>query len=886
MAVSGCIIEPKTIVSLKNKALETLDPTDNGNSETDNGNGNGNGNGAIVSSLLSVDNNKFCITQADGNRLCWGEDILYAQKETFSAATSVLKNKTIKKISVSTNHSCAIGSDDKIYCWGEGEKGQLGQGLLENSSIPVAVNTTGALNGKVMVDVYVHGENTCAVDDNSFVYCWGDGKYGQLGDGGAIDVNRTSAVPVLIDMTLIAGKTIKQFVNEGSAACILASDNNAYCWGVNFVGNLGNGTTTHSTFPVQVLMPGALTIKQLGDSGGGASCALASDDNVYCWGYGGYRLSDMSNRSTPQIEVGALTETIKSFYMGKNNVCVITASDAGYCWGRGASGAIGNNNISNQDAALVTPVGSLAAGFKSFSIGDENICAIALDESLYCWGKGTNGQLGNGANVDSRIPVLVDSTGVLNSKIITKLQIERERVCALATDNEIYCWGLGAAGTIGDGVNNSSNVPVILNKTDSLVGKTFKSLTGSSDDSTCAIASNDKVYCWGEGIYSVLGSGRMASQYTPTEVYSHNISNELITNVIYSKFNGHDGVCLQRSNGDVYCGENSSAMIYQFSLGSQLIKELFYNDVSDSQCFIDDNDLVYCWGKAESIMGNIVISKSSTPRPIDFTGVLNNKTIKKLVMGYQQACVLASDNQVYCWGEGDYLGNGIGTLSLVPTAIDMSGVLSGLEMTSLFIKSEGGMCVIANNERVYCWGYDTGNGDTSGNPVLSPVEVTLPVGVKIKKYSAGIFTTYLLTDDGEVYSWGDGTSGELGNGASLDSFSPVLVSKPAALASKKFLELSSGDGHTCAVADDSQVYCWGYGADGNLGNNSISDSNVPVAVTTSGVMSNKSILAISSLWSSTCALDAENNVYCWGAGPLGNNTNTSSLIPVEVLYAP
>ncbi|MEA9357786.1 hypothetical protein SHI21_16260 [Bacteriovorax sp. PP10] len=882
--VSGCF-SPETLVSLKHKILGT---------ENDNPVNNPNN----VLSSLSVNGSSFCLTQGNGNRLCWGGQSDYAKTETFSAVPSVLKNKTIKKISVATSHSCVIANDDKVYCWGAGEEGQLGNGQFETSSIPVAVDTSGVLSGKTMVEVYARSENTCAVDSNSIIYCWGNGEYGQLGDGGVLDANRKSSVPVLIDMTLLAGKTIKQFVNKGPASCVLASDDNAYCWGINLVGTLGegsgnvdvNGNYINSTSPVQVQMPGALTIKKLGESFGGANCALASDDNVYCWGYGGFRISNLANRDTPAIESIGVSGTIKSLYMGEYNACAITTSDVGYCWGRGATGAIGNNNISNQDAALVTPVGSLAAGFKSFTVGSKTVCAIALDDKIYCWGQGTNGQLGNGANSNSLVPVPVDMSGVLNNKIITKIQIDYERVCAFATDNEIYCWGLGAAGTIGDGANNSTNVPTLLNKTGNLIGKTFNSLEGSDYDSTCAIASDDKVYCWGRGSSPMgepeLGTGRSASGYTPTEVYSHNISNQPILNVIYSKNNRDGGTCLQVSNGDVYCGANSSAMIYQFSLGSQKIKELFYDESNDAQCFIDDNDLVSCWGEYEDVMGNAVISKSPIPRPIDFSGALNNKTIKKLVMGYQYACVLASDQQVYCWGYEDYVGNGVSSNALVPTPIDTTGVLSGLEINFLFAKADGGTCVIADNQRVYCWGYGTGNGDISGNAILSPVEVSLPAGVKIEKYSAGPYATYLLSDDGDIYSWGYGGNGLLGNGAAIDSLIPVVVSKPGALATKKFLSVSGSESHTCAIDEDSQVYCWGYGSDGNLGNNSTSDSNVPVAISTSGVMSGKSTHSLISLWSTTCALSFDEDVYCWGAGQLGNNTSTGSLVPVEVRYTP
>ena len=130
---------------------------------------------------------------------------------------------------------------------------------------------------------------------------------------------------------------------------------------------------------------------------------------------------------------------------------------------------------------------------------------------------------------------------------------------------------------------------------------------------------------------------------------------------------------------------------------------------------------------------------------------------------------------------------------------------------------------------------------------------------------------------GRAASWGDNQYGQLGNNSTAGSAVPVAVDTAGVLAGKTVTAISTGSYHSCAVADG-RVYCWGNNGYGQLGNNTTTDSSVPVAVNTDGVLAGRTVIAISTGAYHSCAV-ADGKAYCWGYngdGQLGNNSTTGS----------
>lgn len=264
----------------------------------------------IAAALLTY---TTCAIASDDNAYCWGaggNGQLGNNSSSNSlvpvavSTSGVLSGKTIKKIASGGGHTCAIASDDNAYCWGYGGDGALGQGSTSNSLVPVAVSTSGVLSGKTIKQIDLGGIFTCAVASDNLAYCWGAGGSGQLGNGGT-----SSNVPVAVTASgVLSGKTITKINSGSGGACVLSSDGLTYCWGNNFTGQLGDGTNNNSTVPVAVITSGALSGKTVQDIAiGGHSLSIASNGQIYGWGYNGD--GRLGNNSTANSNVPVLTQS-------------------------------------------------------------------------------------------------------------------------------------------------------------------------------------------------------------------------------------------------------------------------------------------------------------------------------------------------------------------------------------------------------------------------------------------------------------------------------------------------------------------------------------------------------------------------------------------------
>jgi alpha-tubulin suppressor-like RCC1 family protein len=127
--------------------------------------------------------------------------------------------------------------------------------------------------------------------------------------------------------------------------------------------------------------------------------------------------------------------------------------------------------------------------------GDNHVLALASDGTVYSWGANNFGQLGNGTNINSNVPVAVNTSGVLFGKHIIDISADAAHSIALASDGTVYTWGSNSSGQLGNGTNISSNVPVAVNTSGVLAGKTIIKVSAGRDFSL-ALDSNGKVYSW------------------------------------------------------------------------------------------------------------------------------------------------------------------------------------------------------------------------------------------------------------------------------------------------------------------------------------------------------------------------------------------------------
>jgi alpha-tubulin suppressor-like RCC1 family protein len=224
--------------------------------------------------------------------------------------SGALAGKAVTHVSAGYYDTCALDSAGAAYCWGYNGNGQLGHGTTTNSSVPVAVVTSGALAGQTLTQLSASWYHTCAVDAAGAAFCWGDNSDGQLGDGSTT----SSSVPVAVAVSgVLAGKTISNVTIGDYDTCAMDSAGLAYCWGDNTHGELGDDATIDSSVPVAVDTAGVLAGKTLTQVTAGIwhACALDTTGSVYCWGrsVSGELGDDSNSASSVPVLVGPRAPT-------------------------------------------------------------------------------------------------------------------------------------------------------------------------------------------------------------------------------------------------------------------------------------------------------------------------------------------------------------------------------------------------------------------------------------------------------------------------------------------------------------------------------------------------------------------------------------------------
>jgi alpha-tubulin suppressor-like RCC1 family protein len=292
-------------------------------------------------------------------------------------------------------------------------------------------------------------------------------------------------------------------------------------------------------------------------------------------------------------------------------------------------------------------------------------------------------------------------------------------------------------------------------------------------------------------------------------------------------------------------------------------------------CYLSASGRVTCWGWNHFGQIGVDVGQDQI-LPGQW---VNLQGIVQISAGAYHTCAVDTNHQVFCWGRNNMgqLGTGDTDDRSVPVKV------AGLENISIDSVTAGSVhtCAFEKGGRAWCWGSNRdgklGSGETAPYSA-APEAVDLPVD-RVVSMSAGATFTCAASETGQTWCWGDGFFGETGNPLLKSSALPEEISQPIPGIS----QLPSGWFHTCALTDDGGISCWGKNLEGELGNSSTVSSADPVYV--AGITGKKDVRLIAAGGRSTCAVTADNQVYCWGKnnyGQLGDGTTTDSLLPVKV----
>jgi alpha-tubulin suppressor-like RCC1 family protein len=361
---------------------------------------------------ISAGYNFTCAVTGDNAAWCWGANMdngvgdltakdQYRPVRVHKRSGGLLGS--VRSISAGERGACAITLDAELWCWGMGnsfpQPSQRGAYHVEGIDHVTQVSAT---------------DSVCARTQAGAAWCWGTNWSGEVGIG---NLGAVGSPTVIIPSGVLSVQT------GAGHTCALKIDNSVWCWGTNEFGELGDGTKTQRLAPVRVkgIAGGYLTgTTQIGDPNGTHQCALLNGGQAVCWGLDGVgQLGDgqVNARRPRPVHVRlnrANLDHIKAISTGNGHTCALRQNGTVLCWGWGQSGQLGNGAVPLAQRTPVKVVqghGSLH-GIASISAGAVHTCAVTKGGVAWCWGSNYNGGLGYGKHTTmSRVPVKVTFPG-------------------------------------------------------------------------------------------------------------------------------------------------------------------------------------------------------------------------------------------------------------------------------------------------------------------------------------------------------------------------------------------------------------------------------------------------------------------------------------------
>jgi alpha-tubulin suppressor-like RCC1 family protein len=702
-------------------------------------------------------------------------------------------------------------------------------------------------------------------------------------------------------VSLGTGRKVKALARGAYHACALLDNGALKCWGANSEGALGLGDFNHRSAGAAELgnsLPGvnlgtgrtAVAIT----AGLGFSCALLDNGSVKCWGantYGSLGLGDLVSRGDEPSEMGdslpvvslGTGRTATKIEAGVGHVCAILDDASLKCWGLNNFGQLGvGDHNSRGDAAGemgdALPVVNLGTGrtAKHVALGVYHTCAILDNDSLKCWGQGTEGAIGlgdtvargDGANeMGDALPIVNVGAG----RLVKGVTAGGAFTCALLDNDALKCWGRNTQGQLGLGDtasrgDNAGEMGDVLAPVNLGSGRFARKVTAGYIN-TCAELDTGAIKCWGASVTGMLGIGPSERRgdsagdmgdalpgfslgaSAPVASFGSGLGYHygcaLLTNETVkcwgSNSFGQLGIDRSSHTGDE--PDDTGARLSYVSLGTGA-KPVAAAGGEYHSCALLDDGRAKCWGAnlyGTSGLGDTQRHDGRASYLGDNLGAIDfgpGRTAKRIYSGADFACAILDNDSVKCWGEnsngqlgvGDRndRGDGAGEMG---TALPVVALGSGRIATSLSLGYRHA-CAVLDNGDLKCWGWNgqgqlglgqtADRGDAAGEMGDALPRVNLGTGRTARAVFAGYFNTCAILDNSAVKCWGNNQYGQLGVGDTLlrGTLSSAMGDNLPAVnlgSGRTATSLGLGIAHACALLDNQRVKCWGYNAHGKLG---------------------------------------------------------------------
>lgn len=729
--------------------------------------------------------------------------------------------------------------------------------------------------------VATSGSSICILIDG-VLKCWGDDSNGTVGNGATSGFMTTPK-------TVNAGTSFSAVaMSGGGTACAITTSGVLKCWGSNFNGSVGDGTTANKTSPTTIASG---TLYSEISTGVYHTCGITTANVLTCWGNNAQgQLGDgttsatatttpkVINSGTTYAKVAAGGYSDGSSYM---HTCAITTSGELQCWGRNNNGQVGNNTLTNQ----LTPV-TIDSGV-SYTVvraGGVHNCAITTSGVLKCWGDNSKGQIGDGTLIDKLIPTEIDP-----GQTYLDVDLGDLYTCAITTSNKLKCWGENTYFNLGNRSNVNERSPVAIDTTENYVSLSAAGGTvNSAQSSACGVTTTGRLKCWGsnnghmvldsKGVYGDIGISEANSGLTFASV----------------SVGGHSA-CGLTPNQDLYCwGANTSGQLGDRTViprdsavlvdpgvkyamidiagGTSMVAPWYPHT-----CGITTTGVLKCWGSnSEYQLGNGTTVQKIKPTVIDA-----GTTYSYVATGYSNTCAITTAGVLKCWGDNSKGQLGIGSTvdQSTPTVVASGTTYSVVDVSEAYNNWNYHTCAITTAGEMQCWGSNNqgqlGNGTTAAM-VNAPVAIDTAETYAMVTIGGGFLQGYTcgLTTGNKIKCWGNNSYGVLGVGDTTQRTSPTPVD-----AANDYAKISSKGEVSCAVTTTGQLRCWGYNFYSMVGDGTTTNRSSPVNIDAGKTYVDVGVGHEAGSRSGICGIEASTlKLRCWGYSTYGSVITSPKII--------
>ena len=735
-------------------------------------------------------------------------------------------------------------------------------------------------------------------------------------------------VPVLTNLSVV------DVANASFATyhtCAIVTGGLVKCWGRNTYGQLGYGDTANRLSPPSTVvnLGTGVTAKQL-YTGGSHTCAILANDTIKCWGlnnYGQLGYGDSTYRYSPPLTTVNIGTGVvpRSMCLGDSYTCVLSTAGGIKCWGQNDQGQLGFGSTANTYTAPATGFVEIGSDFVPVDVacGKQVTCATSVEGQLRCWGYSGYGEFSMGSNSYQIYSPPSFNITLPTGLTVKKISLGYLTVCIVGSDDKGRCWGYNSYGQLGN--QGTSSVYYIPTTATSASPVTYPNITqiALGQNHACWLTSAGMVQCWGYNLYGQLGYGTTTNRLYPQGYVT-------LRNLTKKVYVGYDHTCALLVDGTLQCwGYNSFG---ELGLAHTNNVGVASTDLTNITAPVDVNTYVVnstcavqsigtgcesCRsGSFSAVQGKIVCDSCIAGSYSTDVGAVNDSVCVACPAGtYSGSPGGASLSACIPCPAGRYstavgaISNATclpcpgGTYSDTPGSSQCSQCLPGsgpnapeptctptvASSSSTITEMVMGnyadhVCAIYTGGRMKCWGGNAygqlGYNDTVQRTSVPSDFINFPGGLTVKAASINMYTTCAIMNNSQLLCWGYNGNGQLGYGDTTNRVAPpsTFVNFGAGVWVKA---VSVGYFHVCVITNDNFVRCWGTNNYGQLGYGDTTYRYAPPSYSVN--MGGDIAMQIGCGTSYCCFVTGFGSTKCWGLndqGQLNMGSNTNYNVPV------